>query len=49
MKTGRDEHRHWAPFPAVRCYPIVLTVRCAPGPARSATRPLRLSREAVSV
>jgi hypothetical protein len=31
VETGRDEHRYWAPFPAVRCYPIVLKVRRAPG------------------
>ena len=31
VETGRDEHRYWAPFPAVRCYPIVLNVRRAPG------------------
>jgi hypothetical protein len=31
VEAGRDAHRYWAPFPAVRCYPIVLRVRRAPG------------------
>ena len=31
VDAGRDEQRYWAPFPAVRCYPIVLHVRRAPG------------------
>jgi hypothetical protein len=38
VEAGRDEARYWAPFPAVRCYPIVIRVRRAPGQIAQSVR-----------